>query len=66
MVKPIDDFAALLQEDLETKEALRLFCEDEYSTLKWMRDACAAMNAAQRAAAPAGRGKSSGASAKPA
>ncbi len=66
VVKPIDDFAALLQEDLETKEALRLFCEDEYSTLKWMRDACAAINAAPGAAAPAGRGKSSGASPKPA
>ena len=50
-VKPIHDFAALLVEDLETKEALRLFAEDEYSTAKWMHDACAALNAAASAAA---------------
>ena len=57
-VKPIHDFAALLNEDLESKEALRLFAEDEYSTVKWAHDACAALNAAApgavaRAAAPA-------------
>ncbi|MGH7913496.1 MAG: hypothetical protein ACREPW_02445, partial [Candidatus Binataceae bacterium] len=45
-VKPIHDFAALLNEDLETKEALRLFAEDEYSTVKWAHDACAALSAA--------------------
>jgi hypothetical protein len=50
-VKPIHDFAALLVEDLETKEALRLFAEDEYSTVKWAHDACAALNAAGPAAA---------------
>jgi hypothetical protein len=50
-VKPIHDFAALLVEDLETKEALRLFAEDEYSTVKWAHDACAALNAAAPAAA---------------
>jgi hypothetical protein len=54
-VKPIHDFAALLIEDLETKEALRLFAEDEYSTVKWAHDACAALNAAApaRRSAPA-------------
>jgi hypothetical protein len=50
-VKPIHDFAALLNEDLETKAALRLFAEDEYSTAKWVHDACAALNAATPAAA---------------
>ena len=50
-VKPIHDFAALLVEDLETKEALRLFAEDEYSTVKWAHDACAALNAVGHAAA---------------
>jgi hypothetical protein len=50
-VKPIHDFAALLIEDLETKEALRLFAEDEHSTAKWMHDACAALNAAAPVAA---------------
>jgi hypothetical protein len=52
-VKPIQDFAALLIEDLETKEALRLFAEDEYSTVKWAHDACAALSAATPAAAAA-------------
>ena len=66
VVKPINEFAALLHEGVETKEALRLFCEDEYSTLKWMRDACAALNAAPRSTASAGRNKSSGVGAKPA
>jgi hypothetical protein len=50
-VKPIHDFAALLKDDLETKEALRLFAEDEYSTAKWAHDACAALSAATPAAA---------------
>src|SRR6202166_3261764 len=54
-VKPIHDFAALLKDDLETKEALRLFAEDEYSTAKWAHDACAALSAA----APAAKGRSS-------
>ncbi len=45
-VKPIYDFAAQLVAALETKEALRLFAEDEYSTVKWAHDACAALSAA--------------------
>jgi len=61
-VKPIHDFAALLVEDLETKEALRLFAEDEYSTVKWAHDACAALSAATPATAPT----RASASAKPA
>lgn len=44
-IKPICEFAELLQEDLSTKEALRLFAEDELSTTKWLWDACAALNA---------------------
>jgi hypothetical protein len=44
-IKPICDFAALLTEDLSTREALRLFAEDELSTAKWIWDACAALNA---------------------
>ena len=44
-IKPICEFAELLKEDLSTKEALRLFAEDELSTAKWMWDACAALNA---------------------
>jgi hypothetical protein len=44
-IKPICEFAELLKEDLSTKEALRLFAEDELSTTKWLWDACAALNA---------------------
>ena len=45
-VKPIREFAALLKEDVETKEALRLFAEDELSSTRWICEACAALNAA--------------------
>jgi hypothetical protein len=44
-IKPICEFAELITEDLSTKEALRLFAEDELSTAKWIWDACAALNA---------------------
>ena len=44
-IKPICEFAELLKEDLSTKEALRLFAEDELSTAKWIWDACGALNA---------------------
>ncbi len=44
-IKPICDFAAMIKEDVATKEALRLFAEDELSTAKWLYEACAALNA---------------------
>jgi hypothetical protein len=44
-IKPICDFAALIKEDVMTKEALRLFAEDELSTTKWLYEACALLNA---------------------
>jgi hypothetical protein len=43
-VKPICDFVALLTEDLDTKEALRLFAEDELSSTKWIWETCAELN----------------------
>jgi hypothetical protein len=49
-VKPIHEFAALIKEDVETKEALRLFAEDELSSTTWVSDACAALGTAQGAA----------------
>ncbi len=49
-IQPICDFAALIKEDLGTKEALRLFAEDELSTAKWLYDACTALNAPAQAA----------------
>jgi hypothetical protein len=52
--RPIREFADLLKEDLETKEALKLFYEDELSSTKWLLYACAALNApAQSASASA-------------
>jgi hypothetical protein len=45
VIKPILDFAASLSEDQETKEALRLFAEDELSSTRWLMYACAALNA---------------------
>jgi hypothetical protein len=44
-IKPICEFADLLKEDMATKEALKLFAEDELSTAKWMWASCAALNA---------------------
>jgi hypothetical protein len=43
-IKPICDFAALIKEDIQTKEALRLFSEDELSSTTWVWDSCAALN----------------------
>jgi hypothetical protein len=57
-VKPIWDFAALIKEDIETKEMLRLFAEDELSTGTWLRESCAALSGTSRNAtdeAPAAR-----------
>ncbi len=50
-IKPICDFQASLKEDLGTKEALRLFAEDELSSTKWLWDACAALNAPKQESA---------------
>jgi len=43
-IKPICEFADLIKEDIQTKEALRLFAEDELSTTKWLYESCAALN----------------------
>jgi rubrerythrin len=45
LIRPIFEFANQIKEDLETKEALKLFAEDELSTAKWLKYACAALNA---------------------
>ncbi len=52
-IKPICEFAASLKEDVSTKEALRLFAEDELSTAKWLWESCAALNAPKKEAASA-------------
>ena len=45
VIQPIIDFANLITEDQETKEALRLFAEDELSSTRWLVYACNALNA---------------------
>jgi len=44
-VRPICEFAEMIKDDLETKEMLKLFHEDELSSTKWLQYACAALNA---------------------
>jgi hypothetical protein len=44
VLEPIRDFAERLAEDLETREALRLFAEAEYSTLKWAQSTCSTLS----------------------
>jgi hypothetical protein len=43
-IQPICDFAELIKEDIETKEALKLFAEDELSSTTWIWNSCAALN----------------------
>ena len=51
-LKPIADVAEKIQEDLETKELLKLFVQDEMSSAKWLQYACGALNAGAAAPAP--------------
>ena len=39
-IRPLFEFAALLKEDLQTKEMVQLFAQDELSTLKWQNGLC--------------------------
>jgi len=40
VIAPVINFADRITEDLETREALRLYCEDELSTGRWLDEAC--------------------------
>jgi hypothetical protein len=51
--KPVREFIASIKEDLETREMLRLFIEDECSTLAWLADSCKALSALAQTEAPA-------------
>jgi rubrerythrin len=53
LIRPIFEFADKIQQDLETKEALKLFAEDELSSTKWLKYACAALNAAAESSSAA-------------
>jgi hypothetical protein len=44
-LKFISDFADTIKDDLQTKEALKLFYQDELSSTTWLRESCAAPNA---------------------
>jgi len=48
-VKPIKEFAEMIKDDLETKEMLKLFYEDELSSTRWLQYACGALNAPAQA-----------------
>jgi rubrerythrin len=53
VTKPIREFAEAIKDDLNTKELVKLFCEDELSSTKWLCYACAALNAPAQASASA-------------
>jgi len=44
--KPAREFIASIKEDMETREMLRLFIEDEASTLTWLADSSKALSCA--------------------
>jgi len=46
IIAPVRDFAERITEDLETREALRLYCEDEISSGRWLCEACARLGVA--------------------
>ena len=51
--KPVREFVEQIKDDLESKELIRLYVEDETSSGNWLRLACAALNPAEaEAAAP--------------
>jgi hypothetical protein len=50
---PIKAFGESLREDMMTKEAIRLFAEDELSSAKWLWDICAVLNADSASASAA-------------
>jgi rubrerythrin len=51
--RPVREFVDLIKDDLESKELIRLYVEDETSSGNWLRMACKALNPdVQEAAAP--------------
>jgi hypothetical protein len=44
-IRFITDFADSIKTDLQTKEMLKLFAQDELSTATWLVESCAALNA---------------------
>ncbi len=56
-VRPVQEFIELIKEDAETREALRLFAEDELSTAVWLWELSAALNPAPTPPAESGEGQ---------
>jgi len=53
-IAPLKAFGESIKEDMMTKEAVMLFCEDELSSARWLWNTCATLNApAQGASASA-------------
>jgi len=51
--RPVREFVEQIKDDLESRELIRLYVEDETSSGNWLRLACAALNpAAEQATAP--------------
>ena len=46
-IKPICHFAALIRDDLETKDALLMLAEDELSTATWVEKSCRVLRASE-------------------
>jgi len=44
-IAPIKAFGVSIKDELSSKEAVRLFCEDELSSARWLWDTCAVLNA---------------------
>lgn len=42
--RPLHEFVALIKDDIETREAIRLFAEDELSSATWLWRWCSALN----------------------
>ena len=42
-IRPLFEFAEQLKEDQQTKEMIKLFAQDELSTLKWQNSLCAVL-----------------------
>ena len=53
VVKPIYDFVDLIKEDLDAKEMLALWAEDEHSSIKWFLHAFKALGGIAEQAKPA-------------
>jgi len=52
----IGEFADKLKDDQQTKEMLKLFQQDELSSVAWLMESCAALNAIKSEAQPAANG----------